>query len=878
MRSSYRMLSLLASVALLSNCTKETDMSMTEEKGEPLKEDVSGGIPGQIIVKFNGELTAEIEAGANPEGEIVPARVKSISGPAASVRVKSMRRLFPEAGEFEERTRTEGLHQWYIVEYDETVSTKSALGSFALPGVLEAEIPHRAVPIGGGKVSGYVTSGAIRTASSELFNDPMLGKQWHYYNDGTANSSVSGCDINVIPVWKNYTTGSPDVIVGVVDGGIDFKHEDLAANMWNNPKESGDRKYGYNFVTNGPKVNADEHGTHVAGTIAAVNNNGIGVCGIAGGNAAEGQGGAKLMSCQIFQGEESGNGAEAIKWSADHGAVISQNSWGYVDSEGTPQYLKDAVDYFIKYAGLDKDGNQVGPMKGGIVIFAAGNDNKQYGYPAEYEPIVAVTSVGADYRRAYYSNYGDWADIAAPGGDVKKGNQVLSTLPGNKYGSMQGTSMACPHVSGIAALLVSKHGGPGFTAEALKERLLNYTTDISGFNRSYYMGYGLVNCYMAMAGGGGKAPEVPTGLSASASSNNVTISVNVPYDEDDGTPYSIIIYYGDKPVAEENDMFAIMYVGDAKAGETIEGTIGGLEFERQYYFAAVASDLASNKSGYSDVVSLMTGPNSSPAITALNETSVQLKPHEQYSFEYEVHDPDGHFLNFELESDTEAAVLDTLDKAAPKIKVTAAAVPTGTYSARLKISDIYGAVTVADASYTVLENNKPYVRKRWDDMFFTSKSNGTVSFDADEYFCDDDGESLSYEIAMSNPSVLNFTYAKGQFHLTTMNYGQCEISVKGTDIRGESVQMGFNVMVRNGDIPVELFPNPVVDFLNIRTGAPAETYMKIISSTGRTVHESTSTIGAMAPARVDMTSCPPGVYVVTISLNGRTHKENIVKL
>ncbi len=878
MRSSYRMLSLLASVALLSNCTKETDMSMTEEKGEPLKEDVSGTIPGQIIVKFNGELTAEIEAGADEEGLIIPARVKSISGPAASVRVNSMKRLFPDAGEFEERTRAEGLHQWYIVEYDETVSTRSAISSFTLPGVLEAEIPHRAVPIGGDKVSGYVTAGAVQTGSSDVFNDPMLAKQWHYYNDGTANSSVSGCDINVIPVWKNYTTGSPDVIVGVVDGGIDFKHEDLAANMWNNPKESGDRKYGYNFVTNGPKVNAEDHGTHVAGTIAAVNNNGIGVCGIAGGNAAAGQAGVKLMSCQIFQGKESGNGAEAIKWSADHGAVISQNSWGYVDSEGTPKYLKDAVDYFIKYAGLDKDGNQVGPMKGGIVIFAAGNDNKQYGYPAEYEPIVAVTSVGADYRRAYYSNYGEWADIAAPGGDVKKGNQVLSTLPGNKYGSMQGTSMACPHVSGIAALIISKYGGPGFTPEALRERLLNYVTDISGFNKAYHLGGGLVNCYMAIAGSGGKAPEVPTGLNVEPRSNNVTVSVTVPEDEDDGTPYTIIVYYGDKANAEENEMFALLYVGDAKAGDTVSGTIGGLEFEKEYYFAAVASDLASNKSSYTETITVTTGPNSSPEIKSLNGNSVELKPHEQFEFMYEVSDPDGHFLNFELEGASEAAVLDTLDKAAPKIRINAVAASTGSYTANLVVSDIYGARTVATALYTILENHKPYVLKAMDDMFFDSKSAGTVSFDSKEYFGDEDGESLRYEITMSDPSVLNFTHAKGMFYLTVMNYGYCEVGVKGVDIRGESAEMKFSVLVRNGDSPVELFPNPVSDFLNIRTGEMKETDVRIVSSTGKTVLDDTMMIGAMTPAKIDMTSCPPGMYVVEVTFEGITYKENIVKL
>ena len=189
---------------------------------------------------------------------------------------------------------------------------------------------------------------------------------------------------------------------------------------------------------------------------------------MAGGNSKKGVKGAKLMSCQIFDGEKQGSATEAIKWSADHGAVISQNSWGYTDVTTAPSSLKSAVDYFIKNAGCDKNGKQRSdsPMKGGIVIFAAGNDSKNTS-SSDYDGMVSVTSVGADYKRAYYTNYGSWCDVAAPGGDVKKGNQVLSTLPGNKYGKMQGTSMACPHVSGIAALILARdirrmHSGRGW--------------------------------------------------------------------------------------------------------------------------------------------------------------------------------------------------------------------------------------------------------------------------------------------------------------------------------------------------------------------------------------------------------------------------------
>ena len=136
----------------------------------------------------------------------------------------------------------------------------------------------------------------------------------------------------------------------------------------------------------------ESHGTHVAGTVGARTNNNIGVAGVAGGDGTEGSG-VRLMSCQIFGGKnEGGSGARAMYYSANNGAVISQNSWGYVlkaNITAIPQADKAAIDYFIKYAGCDKDGNQLpnSPMKGGIVIFAAGNDGMDYkSYPGAYPP------------------------------------------------------------------------------------------------------------------------------------------------------------------------------------------------------------------------------------------------------------------------------------------------------------------------------------------------------------------------------------------------------------------------------------------------------------------------------------------------------------
>ena len=102
-----------------------------------------------------------------------------------------------------------------------------------------------------------------------------------------------------------------------------------------------------------------------------------------------------------------------------------------------PSHLKAAIDYFIKYAGMDENGKQEGPMAGGVVIFAAGNDSRADDPVGKYDPVIAVGSIAPDYTRADYSNYGDWVDLAAPGGSVHYAQgEVLSTIPGNKYGTI----------------------------------------------------------------------------------------------------------------------------------------------------------------------------------------------------------------------------------------------------------------------------------------------------------------------------------------------------------------------------------------------------------------------------------------------------------
>ncbi len=363
-------------------------------------------------------------------------------------------------------------------------------------------------------------------------------RQWHYNNTGSlfGKTSLAGADADVWAAW-NLSKGNPDVIVAVIDQGVKFDHEDLKANMWVNGGEipgngidddgNGyiDDIYGFNFIDNSGTITTSStlsHGTHVAGTIAAVNNNGIGVNGIAGGS---GNGdGVKIMSLQSLGSSDSGSSGaglggtvRAMKYAADNGAVICQNSWGYNQKLSWNTWtrssfgaLRRAMDYFIKYAGVDENGNQSGPMKGGIIIFAAGNEAVSYdSYPAADENVISVAAHSYAGNAAIYTNYGSWVDISAPGGDTYVDSQyggVYSTLVGedggSAYGYMQGTSMACPHVSGACALAVSYYYGAekrqGLTPDKLKAALLSSAAPFSGSLSSTYegkMGVGKLDTY-----------------------------------------------------------------------------------------------------------------------------------------------------------------------------------------------------------------------------------------------------------------------------------------------------------------------------------------------------------------------------------------------
>ena len=449
--------------------------------------------------------------------------------------VKSFSPVFNSPAD-DEVARRHNLHRWFTVEFDGSDLKSAASKIAAFDAVAKVQFNKTLKPASDCHFSPYTpVLGEMASGDDLPFNDPMLGDQWHYINTGSAhvsNSSVAGGDIAVKDAWR-LTGGDRRVIVAIIDSPVKYDHPDLAPNMWKNEKEIPDNGidddrngyiddiYGWNCERNNSNINwssrnASGHGTHVAGVVAAVNGNGTGVCGVAGGT---GNGdGVRMMSCQIFEGGMSSNlraSAIAFEYAARNGASIAQCSFGLIgaeydsDAEYEMSYgaEHDAIEYF-----MDKSNNNSEILDGNIVIAAAGNERVAYSsYPAGLQDVVSVTALGPDYLPAVgYTNYGPGCNIAAPGGDfycgditdiTKNRSRVLSTFintavddnvgKGHDYVYMQGTSMACPHVSGVAALGLSYayKVGKTFTRQEFISMLLTSVNGISSVNKNFIDGY-----------------------------------------------------------------------------------------------------------------------------------------------------------------------------------------------------------------------------------------------------------------------------------------------------------------------------------------------------------------------------------------------------
>nr|MCR4823948.1 S8 family peptidase [Bacteroidales bacterium] len=433
------------------------------------------------------------------------------------------------------------------------------------------------------------------------------------------------------------------------------------------------------------------------------------------------------------------------------------------------------IDYFVANAGLDADGNQTGPMRGGLVIFAAGNYGWAHDVPSEYESTLAVGAFGPDGKMALYSNYGPWVDILAPGGsdsEVKYEEWIVSLATDQGAAYMAGTSMACPHVAGVAALLVSYYGGQGFTCEELRERLTESApTDVIDLQ--------------GRSSGGGK-------LDAYAA-----------------------FQYNTGPIdpSQANIRISCDYSGD-------------------YRF----------------------------------------KAHETAVLNFTIRGNERVKLPVRFDSDC-AGVSATCTTSSAQVRIEAPKAPAGNYTGILRV----GSIASRRVDFTILENHAPVIVNTLEDRIVNAASSSFVSIDLSEYIQDPDGEELTFSASASGDDILTTRLAGSTLYLTPKGYGLAEVSVTATDALQASCTAGFQLLARNAYQDLDVYPNPVSDYLYIRPDTQLATTAVLYSRSGARVLEKSGDAGPFKPLRLDVSGLAPGAYTLQVEYGGKQKTTNLVK-
>ena len=430
-------------------------------------------VPGEVIVKYKDGTVAALAA----EG----------TGPVA---LKAL------GAEVATDFSAEGLDNLQALDITGPISVKEAIAELEnSPYVAYAE-PNYIISLSLPETDPAGSDEAGDFSALTFPNDPKFADQWGLSNTGQTGG-VSGADIKALKGWE-IAKGSDTIVVAVLDTGVDYTHPDLAGNIWVNPGEipnngidddgNGyvDDVYGYDFINNdNDPMDDNGHGTHCAGIIGAIGNNGIGVAGVTWK--------VKIMPLKFSRADGTGDTAaslNAIAYARRMGADIISCSWG---GKAKSQALGDAI----------ASTNALFPCAAGN----EGSDNdKTPHYPSGFDlpQIISVAASDAKDGIPAFSNYGATkVDVAAPG------DWIMSTYPtslGHQYVKMKGTSMATPYVSGLAALLLAKE--PSLTPAKLKARIMDTVDKLPGFAGKTVSG-GRINVYKALGGGGSTPGVIP---------------------------------------------------------------------------------------------------------------------------------------------------------------------------------------------------------------------------------------------------------------------------------------------------------------------------------------------------------------------------------
>lgn len=956
------LMALLATTLTLSSCQRETffapqneDQTGTEKVTDPS----DFLIPGEAFVKLTPEgLRSLSEVGSS---------LRSISSLRAVGSGLEMEPVFEIGGLYERAQRLAGLDRWYKATFDQNADVQAVVAELnANPSVEKAHgsvplfesptnyAPLNAVGLGADGRSFSPTNQGYPAFESE---DPLLRYQWHYQNDGLLNNFRQGADIGLFDAWK-VQTGHKDVIVAVIDSGIDETHPDLAGSFWRSPEGA----IGRNFYNLDAPINPGYHGTHVAGTIGARNNNGKGVSGIAGGDGTP-DSGIRLMSCQIFGGDKDGgkgakleNIAKAFTWAAENGAVLINCSWGFPwkDNQTAQEYqglyeksmaiLDEAISYFAKTAGNEPDGSgrkrADSPMSGGIVFFASGNDSAVDIpiVPAKSENVIAVAAYTSDFTRAPYANLGTWVDILAPGGVVSPHIRtgILSTVPAtfihhkehnfvgadymfpghdDLYAFAQGTSMAAPHMTGVAALIVSQYGGRGtqFTTTDLENRIFTALKSVSpeeenpAPNLVGRLGVGYLDAGLALGAQETLAPAAVRPQVKDFNYYDAKVSWMVTKDEDSPNKitFEYLVYLSETPFVKSNtsslraiggairrgavttdgytfeNPAAIIRSGNSAEGAEIIQAFENLEAGKTYYVAVVSRDRNKNVSAPA-FIDFTTRQNLSPVLTStvledLNMKLIMLDTESHIYFPIQVTDGDGH--KWSVQVSTLPRGVEVVRKGQVLHVTILPEEPVGDYTFTITVTDEMGGKTVQPISYGIRTHSAPEFIGTIHDLSLR-QGDKTVSIDLSQLVKLAGQEQARFEAQCSDGSIAEVKVEGGKLLISPKAVGMATVTLVVRDSRFEA-RTTFDVVVTDskmGDL-YALYPSPAQSFVTLLMRAGVKTVDVTVTSVRGTVfmNKVLPVNEATNEATLEVGALVPGIYTLIIKTEDSTVRRTIIK-